>query len=94
MMASSSANSRIFFFGSSGSAWAGSGCPKRHDIDKTGDAAQKENERSSEGRSIGYGQGTLEEGAGRRQERALRRRLCLEGEGGSLFSTRPNDLSG
>ena len=48
VMASSSANSRIFFFGSSGSAWAGSGCPKRHDIDKTGDAAQKENELSSE----------------------------------------------
>jgi len=49
---------------------------QRHDIGKTGDAAKKENERSSEGKSVGYGQGTLEEGAGRRQERALRRRLC------------------
>ncbi len=45
---------------------------QRHDIGKTGDAAQKENERSSEGKSVGYGQGTLEEGAGRRQERALK----------------------
>ena len=49
---------------------------QRHDIDKTGDAAQKENERSSQGKPVGYGEGTLEEGAGRRQERGLRRRLC------------------
>ncbi len=49
---------------------------QRHDIGKTGDAAKKENERSSKGKSVGYGKGTLEEGAGRRQERALRRGLC------------------
>ena len=49
---------------------------QRDRIRRTSDAAQKENERSSEGKSVGYGQGTLEEGAGRRQERALRRGLC------------------
>ena len=49
---------------------------QRRDLGEIGDAAQKENERSSQGKPVGYGEGTLEEGAGRRQERALRRRLC------------------
>jgi len=39
---------------------------QRHDLGKTGDAAKKENERSSQGKPVGYGEGTLEEGAGRR----------------------------
>ena len=46
---------------------------QRHDLGQNGDAAQAHNERSSEGKAIGDGQGTLEEGAGGGKESTLRR---------------------